>query len=154
VWLGSKPPAAAKTIIHRKGASHPFVGVARFADYNAGQGLWSKMPAAMIAKCSEALALRKAFPADLSGVYSTDEMEQAEVQPVTVAASPAGDAKLFQAGKAAIAKADTMDKLQEVVARMDKRKPDLNDEQNQQLIELALAKEAELEPAIEDPFDN
>ena len=98
--------------------------------------------------------MRKAFPADLSGVYSTDEMEQAEVQPVTVAASPAGDAKLFQAGKAAIAKADTMDKLQEVVARMDKRKPDLNDEQNQQLIELALAKEAELEPAIEDPFDD
>ena len=35
----NKPPAAAKTIIHRKGASHPFVGVARFADYNAGQGL-------------------------------------------------------------------------------------------------------------------
>jgi hypothetical protein len=55
VWLAAKPPAAAKTILHRKGASHPFVGVARFADYNAGQGLWSKMPAAMIAKCSEAL---------------------------------------------------------------------------------------------------
>jgi phage recombination protein Bet len=154
VWLGSKPPAAAKTTIWRKGSSHPFTGVARFADYNAGQGLWSKMGATMIAKCSEALALRKAFPADLSGVYSTDEMEQAEVQPVTVTAAPAGDAKLFQAGKAAIAKADTMDKLQEVVARMDKRKPDLSDEQNQQLIELALAKEAELEPAIEDPFDD
>jgi phage recombination protein Bet len=159
VWLGSKPPAAAKTTIWRKGSSHPFTGVARFADYNAGQGLWSKMGATMIAKCSEALALRKAFPADLSGVYSTDEMEQAEVQPVTVTAAPApalhaGDAKLFQAGKAAIAKADTMDRLQEVVARMDKRKPDLSDEQNQQLIELALAKEAELEPAIEDPFDD
>jgi phage recombination protein Bet len=154
VWLGSKPPAAAKTTIWRKGSSHPFTGVARFADYNAGQGLWSKMGATMIAKCSEALALRKAFPADLSGVYSADEMEQAEVQPVTVTAAPAGDAKLFQAGKAAIAKADTMDKLQEVVARMDKRKPDLSDEQNQQLIELALAKEAELEPAIEDPFDD
>jgi phage recombination protein Bet len=156
VWLGSKPPAAAKTIIHRKGASHPFVGVARFADYNAGQGLWSKMPAAMIAKCSEALALRKAFPADLSGVYSTDEMDQA-VEPVTVSAAPAllaGDAKVFTAGKAAIAKADTMDKLKEVVARMDKRKPDLSDEQNQQLMELALAKESELAaPANEDdPF--
>jgi hypothetical protein len=165
VWLGSKPPAAAKTIIHRKGSQHPFVGVARFADYNAGQGLWSKMGAAMIAKCSEALALRKAFPADMSGVYSTDEMQQAEVEPVTVTAKPAlpakptGDAKLFQAGKAAIAKADTLDKLQEVVARMDKRKPELNDEQNQQLMELALAKEAglakeaELAPAAdEDPF--
>jgi hypothetical protein len=157
VWLGSKPPAAAKTTIWRKGANHPFTGVARFADYNAGQGLWSKMGAAMIAKCSEALALRKAFPADMSGVYSTDEMQQAEVEPVTVTAAPApalsaGDAKLFQAGKAAIAKADTLDKLQEVVARMDKRKPDLSDEQNRQLMELALVREAELAPATEDPF--
>jgi phage recombination protein Bet len=159
VWLAAKPPAAAKTILHRKGASHPFVGVARFADYNAGQGLWSKMPAAMIAKCSEALALRKAFPADLSGVYSTDEMDQA-VEPVTVTtapvlpAKPAGDAKIFQAGKVAIAKADSIAKLTEVVARMDNRKPDLSDEQNQQLMELALAKESELAaPANEDdPF--
>jgi hypothetical protein len=66
VWLSAKPPAAAKTTIWRKGCSRCFTGVARFADYNAGQGLWSKMPAAMIAKCSEALALRKAFPANLS----------------------------------------------------------------------------------------
>jgi phage recombination protein Bet len=160
VWLGTKPPAAAKTVIHRKGASHPFVGVARFADYNAGQGLWSKMPAAMIAKCSEALALRKAFPADLSGVYSTDEMDQA-VEPVTVTstaapalpAKPAGDAKVFQAGKVAIAKADTLAKLQEVTKRMETRKCDLSDEQNQQLMELALAKESELTaPTDEDPF--
>jgi len=158
VWLGSKPPAAAKTTIWRKGANHPFTGVARFADYNAGQGLWSKMGAAMIAKCSEALALRKAFPADMSGVYSTDEMQQAEVEPVTVTAAPApalpaGDAKLFQAGKAAIAKADTLDKLQEVVARMDKRKPDLSDEQNDELLRLAVEREAVLsDTPSEDPF--
>ena len=157
VWLGSKPPAAAKTIIHRKGSSHPFVGVARFADYNAGQGLWSKMPAAMIAKCSEALALRKAFPADLSGVYSTDEMQQAEVEPVTVTAAPAlpaGDAKVFAAGKAAIAKADTIAKLQEVTARMEARKADLSPEQNEHLLQLALEREAALAPVIEegDPF--
>ena len=155
VWLGSKPPAAAKTIIHRKGSTHPFTGVARFADYNAGQGLWSKMGAAMIAKCSEALALRKAFPADMSGVYSTDEMHQAEVEPVTVTAAPAkGDAKLFQAGKAAIAKADTLPKLQEVTDRMEVRKADLSDEQHSKLLELALAKETELVQALvtEDPF--
>jgi len=159
VWLGSKPPSAAKTIIHRKGCQHPFTGTARFADYNAGQGLWSKMGAAMIAKCSEALALRKAFPADMSGVYSTDEMQQAEVEPVTVTAAPAlpakpaGDAKLFQAGKAAIAKADTLDKLQEVVARMDKRKPDLSDEQNDELLRLAVEREAVLsDTPSEDPF--
>jgi phage recombination protein Bet len=156
VWLGSKPPAAAKTVIHRKGASHPFVGVARFADYNAGQGLWSKMPAAMIAKCSEALALRKAFPADLSGVYSTDEMEQA-VEPVTVntTALPAGDDKVFNAGKAAIAKATSIADLAKVTERMEARKGDLSAEQQETLLALALEKEATFTTAVEeDPFDD
>jgi phage recombination protein Bet len=154
VWLAAKPPAAAKTILHRKGASHPFVGVARFADYNAGQGLWSKMPAAMIAKCSEALALRKAFPADLSGVYSTDEMDQA-VEPVTVTAAPVkGDAKVFQAGKAAIAKADSMGKLKEVADRMDTRRGDLSAEQYAELLKLALEREDALAVSEADPFDD
>jgi phage recombination protein Bet len=156
VWLGSKPPAAAKTIIHRKGASHPFVGVARFADYNAGQGLWTKMPAAMIAKCSEALALRKAFPADLSGVYSTDEMQQAEVETVTVTAEPApapapsGDAKMYNAGKASIAKASTMAELQGVVARIEKRREQLSAEQHEDLLRLVVEREAALTPTEEE----
>ena len=160
VWLSSKSPAAAKTTIWRKGSQHPFVGVARFADYNAGQGLWSKMPAAMIAKCSEALALRKAFPANLSGVYSTDEMAQADatVQPVSVTeALPAsnGDAKVFAAGKAAIAKCKSIEELSKLTARMEARKADLSDEQNQQLLELALAKELELKPIDdEDAFSD
>jgi phage recombination protein Bet len=159
VWLGSKPPAAAKTTIWRKGASHPFTGVARFADYNAGQGLWSKMGATMIAKCSEALALRKAFPADLSGVYSTDEMEQAEVQPVTVTAAPApalpaGDAKIFAAGKAAIAKANSVADLAKVTERMEARKADLSTEQQEALLALALEKESSFAATEEDPFDD
>jgi phage recombination protein Bet len=153
VWLDSKPPAAAKTTIWRKGASHPFTGVARFADYNAGQGLWSKMGATMIAKCSEALALRKAFPADLSGVYSTDEMEQA-VEPVTVTAVPAGDDKVFTAGKAAIAKATTMKDLAKVTERMEARKADLSSEQQETLLALALEKEASFATTEEDPFDD
>lgn len=154
VWLAAKPPAAAKTIVHRKGSQHAFVGVARFADYNAGQGLWSKMPAAMIAKCSEALALRKAFPANLSGVYSTDEMAQADtptVQAVTVVETT-GDDKVFNAGKAAIAKAKSIDELAKVTARMEARKADLSIEQNEQLMQLALTKKTELTPIEEDPF--
>ena len=149
VWLSSKPPAAAKTIIYRKGASHPFVGVARFADYNGGQGLWSKMPAVMIAKCSEALALRKAFPADLSGVYSNDEMQQEDVtvEPVTVTATtrnlPAAKATAFDAGQKAIAKAASMDELKSLGDRLMARfeAGELTESERDQLLQMLLDKE-------------
>jgi len=160
VWLGSKPPAAAKTIIYRKGCSHSFVGVARYADY-AGQGLWSKMPSAMLAKCSEALALRKAFPADMSGVYTVDEMEQAETVTVTSAPAPAlapavfaGDAKVFAAGKAAIAKATTIQQLEDIAARMELRKNDLSQQQFDTLLELSLARESDLIPPAAAPSND
>jgi phage recombination protein Bet len=132
VWLSSKPPAAAKTIIHRRGASHPFVGVARFADYNAGQGLWSKMPATMIAKCSEALALRKAFPADLSGVYSGDGT-------VTVS-------DVMKAGMKAIRGASTPQQLEAVGQRLVARHEagDLTDDEQQALLQLMLDRETQL----------
>lgn len=78
VWLKKEPPAAARVLVYRKGCSHAFPAIAKFAEYNAGGPMWTKMPANQIAKCAEALALRKAFPHQLSGLYTPDEMAQAD----------------------------------------------------------------------------
>lgn len=77
VWLAAKPPAAARVGIIHKDFAEPVWSVARFADYNAGSPLWQKMGPTMVAKCAEALGLRRCFPQELSNVYTAEEMDQA-----------------------------------------------------------------------------
>jgi len=58
------------------------VGVAYWDEYapknNEGKvtGMWAKMPHTMLSKVAEALALRKAYPQDLSGLYTGDEIPE------------------------------------------------------------------------------
>lgn len=79
----------------------PYTATARWKEYAAvydgkPSGKWRDMPYLMLGKCAEALALRRAFPAELSGVYTPDEMAQAD----EVTALPYVEADVTPAGGA------------------------------------------------------
>lgn len=83
---GKEPanPSKATITIYRivSGQRVAYTATARWKEYLPGnakkQFMWKKMPYLMLGKVAEALALRKAFPQDLSGLKIIEEMDQAE----------------------------------------------------------------------------
>lgn len=78
-----KHPEKATVTIYKAidGQRYPFTATARWSEYYPGEkkgNQWHKMPFLMLGKCAEALALRKAFPKLLSGMYASEEMDQAQ----------------------------------------------------------------------------
>lgn len=115
VWLSDETPKAARIGVWKSGFKAPTYAVAIFKEYagfnykNELNYMWNKMPANMISKTAEALALRKAFPNDLSGLYATEEVAQAveafearEANTTPTASQQLADAKdpyIFDGGK-------------------------------------------------------
>jgi phage recombination protein Bet len=96
-WLANEPPAAARytAVLLTPNGPARFSAVARFSEYAAGGPMWKRMPALMLSKVAECLALRRACPEALSGVYSEEEMGQTDLR-ATPTATPtiaAADAK-------------------------------------------------------------
>jgi phage recombination protein Bet len=80
-WTDRRHPTMARVKVLRHDRAHPITLPVRFSEFaatygNSGdlQGQWKTKPAHMIAKVAEAAALRKAFPRQLAGVYTDDEM--------------------------------------------------------------------------------
>lgn len=78
------PQAATVTVskLLPNGAIGQFTATARWGEYaQQGSPMWGRMPFLMLGKCAEALALRKAFPGELAGIYTSEEMMQADESP-------------------------------------------------------------------------
>lgn len=101
-WLSDEPPVAARAAVLKASFDQPLTRIAHMREYvqtvertiegrkrRVPNRMWESMPAGQIAKCAEALALRAAFPAEMSGLYTVEEMAQAGVDmPGTSTATP------------------------------------------------------------------
>lgn len=89
-WFKSDAPRAAKVTVRKVigGQVAQTSAVAHWGEYaQTYSQMWKGKPALMLAKCAEALALRKAFPNNLSGIYTAEEMGRAD-QPAAVTPAP------------------------------------------------------------------
>ena len=79
-----------------RGEWHEIAATAHYDEYvqrkKDGQPnqMWAEKPHIMLAKCAEALALRRAFPAEMSGLYTADEIRASggDELPAASAANP------------------------------------------------------------------
>jgi phage recombination protein Bet len=98
VWLHpGEAPIAARVTLYVGEKNKQFPAIAHYSEYvqttrdGSPNSMWTKMAASQLAKCAEALALRKAFPLDLSGIYTDDEMQQTDADLQDMGEQMSGD---------------------------------------------------------------
>lgn len=104
--------------LHSHDEWHAVTETAYLAEYRQDSPLWRNKPRVMLAKCAEARGLRRAFPAEMGGLYDADELPPAdEGGSITEAPRPAQPAPARKvAGKAAGSTGD----LATVIARLER----------------------------------
>lgn len=113
-------PLSAKVTVYKivEGQRYPFTATARWSEYYPGEKIgfqWHIRPFLMLGKCAEALALRKAFPKLLSGMYAQEEMDKGQVEAMPQEKTN----KAFDALKKALLTA-TLAELKDYTQKMEK----------------------------------
>jgi len=115
-----KHPLAAKVTVYKivEGNRYPFTATARWEEYYPGAKMgfqWHVRPYLMLGKCAEALALRKAFPKLLSGMYAQEELDRSTGEK----SDEQNKSSAIETIKKVIATSD-MDALDDFTAKMNK----------------------------------
>ena len=82
IWLYNEPPFAAKIAVLRDDFKEPLWQAAKYDSFvqlkkdGTPNQFWSKMSEHQIAKVAEAIAIRRAFPQETSGLYIPEEMPE------------------------------------------------------------------------------
>ena len=93
-----REPWAVRTTVYRKDFGQPITSIARFdayaATYNGANGpqlneMWARRGPEQLAKCSEMLSLRKAFPEELGGIFIQEEFKPDQDEVAAQSVSPA-----------------------------------------------------------------
>ena len=67
-------PTKAICKVYRKDRKFPAIGVALLKEYKKATPIWDNMPRVMLTKVAKSIALREAFPQELNGLYTVEEM--------------------------------------------------------------------------------
>ena len=89
IWLQNGKPAGCMVKLWRRGCSQPFIATALMADYDTGRSMWKNLPVRMIEKVATAQCLRLGFADLAGGLYSPEEMPEADEQPEQPVSAPA-----------------------------------------------------------------
>lgn len=130
-----------------QGQRYPFTATARWEEYYPGSKVgfqWHIRPKLMLGKCAEALALRKAFPKLLSGMYAQEEMDRTIQTDMGAQKNQKGFATLINV----IQKAD-LKQLEDYKAKM-KKSDKYTKEQKIEFSKLVEMRIKELEKTIEE----
>lgn len=119
-----------------------------YEEYKGTSPIWRSKPRVMLSKCAEARALRRSFSSELSGIYESSELDQAqrEEQPrtVNVTVEPAEASAAYLAASNAITEATTLDDLKTIAGRITAAKDLLSASEQKSLRDAYSARRAEI----------